>query len=79
MSKIYRLHYRAQLKEAYSEEALEEAVKACTGKIRRLQKEGKLLTAALYCYEKMLFLYYEAIGEPLAITEPCKAKKLQEL
>ena len=70
MSKIYRLHYRGQLKENVSMEKLQSAVNDCVKAIRNLQAEGKMLTAALYYADKMLFLYYEAVGEPLPVTEP---------
>ena len=69
-SKIYRLHYRGQLKEDYSADELEDAVQACVHNVRRAQADGKALTAALYRSGRMLFFYYEAIGEPLAVTEP---------
>lgn len=73
MERIYRLHYRAQLKDAYDGKALAGEVESCTENIRELQREGKVLTAALYYHEKMLFLYYEAVGEPLKVTEPLLA------
>lgn len=64
MTQIYRLHYRAQLKENYAEEELQAAVSECCLAVRAAQRDGKLLTAALYRQEKMLFLYYEALGTP---------------
>lgn len=70
MSNLYRLHYRAQLKEEYTEKSLQQAIARCQNNIRTLQREGRILTAALYYADKMLFLYYEAVGEPLAIVEP---------
>lgn len=70
MSQIYRLHYRAQLKADCSEKDLAEAVQFCETNIRALQRAGKILTAALYYADKMLFLYYEAVGEPLKVAEP---------
>lgn len=70
MEKIYRLHYRAQLNRDYTEEQLQEAICTCKQNILTLQKEGRVLTAALYRHEKMLFLYYEALGEQLEVTEP---------
>lgn len=70
MSKIYRLHYRGQLKENVSAEELQSAANDCVKAIRNLQAEGKILTAALYYADKMLFLYYEAVGESLHVAEP---------
>ena len=70
MEKIYRLHYRAQLNGNYTEEQLQEAIAGCKQNILKLQKDGRMLTAALYRYERMLFLYYEALGEPLEVVEP---------
>lgn len=68
--KIYRLHYRGQLKENISYDMLEEAVRKCMEKVRGAQEDGRVLTAALYQYDRMLFFYYEAVGEPLAVMEP---------
>lgn len=68
--KIYRLHYRGQLKEDVSPDRLENAVRVCVETIRRAQENGRVLTAALYRSERMLFFYYEAVGEPLAVEEP---------
>lgn len=68
--KIYRLHYRGQLKEGISEKALREAAEQCVKNVRQAQAQGKVLTAALYQADRMLFFYYEAIGEPLAVAEP---------
>lgn len=68
--RIYRLHYRGQLKAGTSVEALREAAEQCVKNVRQAQKQGKVLTAALYQADRMLFLYYEAIGEALAVTEP---------
>ncbi|MCM1540594.1 MAG: hypothetical protein NC121_04970 [Blautia sp.] len=68
--KIYRLHYRGQLKEDLSSEGLEDAVHKCMENVRRAQADGQVLTAALYRHERMLFFYYEALGEPLAVVEP---------
>lgn len=65
MSKIYRLHYRGHLKESYSQKDLQDAVKTCTENIRELQKQGRMLTAALYYHDRLLFLYYEAMGEDM--------------
>ena len=76
MEKIYRLHYRAQLQKGINEEALLKAMEECKNNIRALQENGKVLTAALYRHEQMLFLYYEAVGEPLSVIEPIKAEGL---
>ena len=70
MERIYRLHYRAQLKEEYEETQLQSAINACVRNIKILQREGRILTAGLYYYSKMLFLYYEAVGEPCKVLEP---------
>lgn len=75
--KIYRLHYRGQLKEDISEEALEKAVKQCVANVRQAQKQGRVLTAALYRADRMLFFYYEALGTPLSVTEPIAAQGAQ--
>lgn len=68
--KIYRLHYRGQLSEDISSDRLEDAIQKCRENVREAQLEGRVLTAALYRCERMLFFYYEALGEPLAVAEP---------
>ena len=68
--KIYRLHYRGQMQESYPSDQLKGAVEECIQNIRLAQRKGKVLTAALYRWDKMLFFYYEALGEPLAVAEP---------
>lgn len=68
--KIYRLHYRGQLKEEFSPERLADAVRECMENVRRAQGNGRVLTAALYRSGRMLFFYYEALGEALAVEEP---------
>lgn len=68
--KIYRLHYRGQLKEGVSSDGLEVAVRECMENIRQAQADGRVLTAALYQCDRMLFFYYEALGNPLAVVEP---------
>ncbi len=73
MEQIYRLHYRAQLKENCTESELRECVEECKVNIKKLQQEGRVLTAALYYHNKMLFLYYEALGELLEVVEPIAA------
>lgn len=72
-SKIYRLHYRGQLKENISSDSLCNEIQKCVQNIRQAQKDGRTLTAALYQNDRMLFFYYEALGEPLAVTEPIAA------
>lgn len=74
-SKIYRLHYRGQLKEDFPADNLESAVQECIQNIRQAQADGRVLTVALYRSDRMLFFYYEALGEPLAVTEPIAAEK----
>ena len=78
MGKIYRLHYRAQLKENYTEQELIQVVENCKENIRELQKNGQVLTAALYRHGKMLFLYYEALGEAVTVVEPVAAAGLEQ-
>lgn len=69
-SKVYRLHYRGQLKEDISSDSLEDVIRNCISSIRQAQRDGRVLTAALYRSGRMLFFYYEAVGEPLAVAEP---------
>lgn len=76
---IYRLHYRAQLKAYVNIEQLNTVIEGGKENIRRLQLEGRILTAALYYHNQMLFLYYEATGEPIEVVEPITyTEKAQE-
>lgn len=68
--KIYRLHYRGQLKEGISAESLAAAAEQCVRNVRQAQRQGRVLTAALYRWNRMLFFYCEAIGEQLPVAEP---------
>lgn len=68
--KIYRLHYRGQLSGDISSDILGDAVQKCMENVREAQLEGRVLTAALYRCDRMLFFYYEALGEPLVVAEP---------
>lgn len=70
MEQVYRLHYRGELKEDYEGEVLQEALEACVQRVRQAQQAGTVLTAALYRTERMLFFYYEAVGEALETQEP---------
>lgn len=76
MEKVYRLHYRAQLVRKYKESELKAALDACEERVRDAQRKGRVLTAGLYYYGQMLFLYYEAVGGPLAVAEPQAVKKI---
>ena len=69
---ICRCHYRAQAAAGVSELDLVEAADRCRAMAEEFIKEGILLTAALYHYENMLFLYYEETKEmePVCFMEP---------
>ncbi len=82
MDKIYRLHYRAQLKSSVSQAELEAAISDCRLLVRRAQQDKKILTGALYCeegsrHQRNLFFYCEALGEPLKVTEPLAAASME--
>lgn len=76
MSQLYRLHYRGQLNRDYSQQELEGIVAECRKRIREAQERREVLTAALYQYHKMLFFYYEAVGNPLETIEPIREPRL---
>ena len=70
---IYRYHYRGQLKSDIDETELKKALEEAEKQVKGLVKEEKIMTAALYHFGKMLFFYYEAIGqeqEPEALLSP---------
>lgn len=61
---INRFHYRAKLVPGHQDYLSSELLADCVTNIRKLQKEGRLLTASLYLahtddIEDTLFLYYE--------------------
>lgn len=58
---IIRNHYRAQLTDGCAD--ITAAAESCKNNAQHLIDAGKLLTAALYHYENMLFLYYEEVRE----------------
>ncbi|MBQ9196365.1 MAG: hypothetical protein IJ157_03895 [Clostridia bacterium] len=58
---VYRRHFRGQLSHPMEISRLSD----CESRARQLIAEGHLMTAALYYYGSQLFLYYEAIGQPL--------------
>lgn len=68
-STIKRLHYRAQLTCLPPVSVIS---RCCAG-IRQAQAQGRILTAALYQYDHMLFFYYEAPGRPIQVIEPIQA------
>ena len=70
---ISRFHYRGSLKREYSESELSAALESCRASILTLIKENRLMTAALYHYKHMLFLYCEAIGDEVRPEEFCSA------
>lgn len=63
--KIYRCHYRGQLKNTLDEDKLMETLDECRKNAELLITEEKVMTAALYYHGEMLFLYYESIGEEI--------------
>lgn len=77
--KIYRLHYRGQLRKDMPSGSLDREIQECIQNVRRAQVEGKILTAALYRSDRMLFFYYEAVGEPLVVAEPAALGELEPL
>lgn len=64
--KIYRTSFEGTKKQ---EETLKRSLTQDEAVVRNLVREQKCLTAALYRYENMLFLYYEAMDETLMPQE----------
>ena len=65
---IYRMHYRAKLRDGYDKDALQTGLQCCQRNVRTAQQNGKVLTAALYLADTLdiantLFFYYEAVGD----------------
>ncbi len=60
MQQVQRFQYRAQLTAEPGAE-LDKAVQAAQANADALVKEGKLLTAGLFRFEKQIFTYYETI------------------
>lgn len=70
---VYRFHYRGSLKKEYGAEEMEGALGECQAVLGRLIAEGKIMTAALYHYKKMLFFYYECVGYEIKPEQLLKA------
>jgi hypothetical protein len=70
---IYRFHYRGSLKKEYRAEEIGSALEECQAVLGRLIAEGKIITAALYHYKKMLFFYYECVGSEIKPEQLLKA------
>lgn len=62
---VTRNHYRAQFLKNCPENEKTEALENCKIQVERLILEQKIMTAALYYYENMLFLYYEGLAEDI--------------
>ncbi len=63
---IERKQYRGCLRAGWKPEEFMEAVKKAASAAQAAVEEGKLLTASLYRYQDMCFLYYEALQENVA-------------
>lgn len=66
---IYRLEYRAFLKEKFDETEFEASLKALEGKLQKRIEEGTLLQVCIYRHERMLFAYIEALTEGTTAEE----------
>lgn len=66
---VFRFHYHAQIKENMNKKQSEAAIKQCQENAESAVRKGRLMTAALYYYGDMLFLYYEAIEKPVSPEE----------
>ena len=62
--RVIRKEYMAQL--ACAPEGFEPLYSACRRAALALIQEGRLMTAALYRYNRQLYLYVESIGEEIA-------------
>lgn len=62
---IIRKEYRGCIKSGISREILEKTCRSAEMRVREMIKEKRLLTASLYEYKEMCFLYYEALEEEL--------------
>lgn len=60
---VRRGNYRAVLRADADPVATEQALAACQTALEQAKTAGVLLTASLYRYERMLFLYAEGIGQ----------------
>lgn len=66
---IERNQYRACLKTGLDPETVEAAVKEAAGTAHAAVEAGEILTASLYRYQDMCFLYYEALKENVRPTD----------
>ncbi|MCI6176921.1 hypothetical protein MR772_10400 [bacterium] len=61
---VFRCEYRGRLDHGSAAQRAA-AVDRCAANAQSLMDSGALMTAALYFYGDQLFLYYEALGEPV--------------
>ncbi len=71
--KIHRMHYRAKLMSGYDKEGFQKMLSQCQENVRSAQKNGQVLTAALYLADtpdisRTLFFYYEGVGDDSVIS-----------
>lgn len=73
MQIINRFHYRGSLKRNYTDAELFLALNDCKAAVTAQIRDGRIMTAALYHYKNMLFLYCETIGGELRPELYCSA------
>ena len=61
MSSLTRAQYRAAIREGVSDDALSEVFSRCRQILADRKASGELMTAGLFRYKAMLFLYLEPI------------------
>lgn len=77
---IVRKHYRACLKDGSSlHNIIRQAIEKDAARVREAILHSRCLTTALYQYENMLFLYYEALEETVTPTQlfPALSEELE--
>ena len=63
MKQVVRAQYRAVIKAGTTEEQLKEAVEQSSKKMQEKLKHGEILTAGMFRYRNLIFLYLEYIVE----------------
>ena len=61
---VYRCHYRARIA-AQEPGDIVPMLAQCERNAQKMIDSGRMMTAALYPYGRQLFLYFEALGDPL--------------
>jgi hypothetical protein len=76
MKRVIRCHYRAALQDVFETAKLQEAMKICHKVAREKKAEEKILTCAMFHYQRMVFLYLEYLEDDEWQADVCQTPAL---